>query len=152
LWQQKKRLKEEFLTRYQRAGLPLNMLTLIESEVELENLGPGSMDWIVLDMPCSSVGRLKRSPELKWQLTPQHVEKYAQEQRNIFERALKFLHPNGRIVYITCSFLPNENENQIEYFKMKFGLRMDRQALYLLPSEQNDIDAFFGATLKRLEQ
>ena len=73
----------------------------------------GRMDCVLVDAPCSGTGVWRRRPEAKWRLTPEQLAKRIEEQQDILERCLPMLKPGGRLVYVTCSVLPEENEKQI---------------------------------------
>ena len=68
------------------------------------------MDWIILDVPCSGSGTLRRNPDLKWKFKFSDLENFKDVQRNIFDEAIHFLKDDGKIVYVTCSIFPEENE------------------------------------------
>jgi 16S rRNA C967 or C1407 C5-methylase (RsmB/RsmF family) len=106
----------------------------------------GKMDWVIVDVPCSGTGTLRRNPDLKWKFETMDLEKLMGEQQAIFQEALSYLHPEGHIVYMTCSILPHENEHQIQYFQKTFDLEVVEifQTLPLL----NGMDGFFAAVLK----
>ena len=73
-------------------------------------------DFILIDAPCSGLGTLKRSPDIKWKLSISDIENYCQIQQTLLQDASKLLNKNGRMLYATCSILPQENENQIQRF------------------------------------
>lgn len=70
----------------------------------------GKIDRVLVDAPCSGLGTLRRSPDLKWRQTPQTVEAQAVLQQAILASASRLLKPGGRLVYATCSLLSTENE------------------------------------------
>ena len=76
----------------------------------------GRFDGILLDVPCSNTGVLRRRVDARWRLQPGQIEKLAATQRQILEHALPCLKPGGRLVYSTCSLEPEENEGQIGSF------------------------------------
>lgn len=90
-------------------------------EGALENI-VGKMDKVIIDAPCTGTGTWRRHPDSKWRLTPEQLEKRIGEQAEILEQAAKFMQPEGEIIYITCSVLPQENAEQIEAFIKKTGL------------------------------
>ena len=69
-------------------------------------------------------------------------------QREIVKEALAFLKPGGRLVYATCSLLPEENQRQAEYFLAAHSLEMVGDPLFLLP-EEGGADGFFAAVFKK---
>ncbi len=70
----------------------------------------GKIDRVLVDAPCSGLGTLRRNPGLKWRQTPQSVQELAARQAAILHGAARLLKPGGRLVYATCSLLPEENE------------------------------------------
>ena len=105
------------------------------------------MDWVVVDVPCTGTGTFRRNPDLKWKFEMSDLDNLIQEQREIFHEAIHFLQPNGTIVYMTCSILPQENEEQITYFKQTYGLEIV-ETFQTLPI-QNGMDGFFATALKK---
>lgn len=76
----------------------------------------GKLDRVLVDAPCSGLGTLRRSPDLKWRQTPETVAAQAELQQRILASAARLLKPGGRLVYATCSLLPQENEAVAEHF------------------------------------
>ena len=67
-------------------------------------------DRVLIDAPCSGLGTLRRNPDLKWRQSPQDVAELVLKQQAILDSAARLLKPGGRLVYATCSLLPEENE------------------------------------------
>jgi 16S rRNA (cytosine967-C5)-methyltransferase len=76
----------------------------------------GKIDRVLVDAPCSGLGTLRRSPDLKWRQNPQTVAAQAELQQAILHSAARLLKPGGRLVYATCSLLPAENEAVVAAF------------------------------------
>jgi 16S rRNA (cytosine967-C5)-methyltransferase len=76
----------------------------------------GKLDRVLVDAPCSGLGTLRRNPDLKWRQSPQDVQELAQKQQAILGSAARLLKPGGRLVYATCSLLPDENEAVAQAF------------------------------------
>lgn len=70
----------------------------------------GKMDRVLVDAPCSGLGTLRRSPDLKWRQDAAAVAAFAAQQQDILVQAARLLRPGGRLVYATCSLLEQENE------------------------------------------
>ena len=70
----------------------------------------GKIDRVLVDAPCSGLGTLRRNPDLKWRQDMKAVEEMAAKQAAILQSAARLLKPGGRLVYATCSVLPQENE------------------------------------------
>jgi 16S rRNA (cytosine967-C5)-methyltransferase len=96
----------------------------------------GKIDRVLVDAPCSGLGTLRRSPDLKWRQTPQTVADMAALQRRILDSAVRLLKPGGRLVYATCSLLGAENEAQAEGLTAAHSELMPVPAAGLLASAQ----------------
>ncbi len=70
----------------------------------------GKIDRVLVDAPCTGLGTLRRNPDLKWRQSPQAVDEMAVKQAAILQSASRMLKSGGRLVYATCSVLPQENE------------------------------------------
>ena len=70
----------------------------------------GKMDRVLVDAPCSGLGTLRRNPDLKWRQSPKDVAELVVKQQAILTSAARLVKPGGRLVYATCSVLPEENE------------------------------------------
>ena len=76
----------------------------------------GKIDRVLVDAPCSGLGTLKRNPDLKWRQNLKAIEAMAVTQAAILQSAARLLKPGGRLVYATCSLLPQENETIAQAF------------------------------------
>jgi 16S rRNA (cytosine967-C5)-methyltransferase len=76
----------------------------------------GRCDLVFVDAPCSGSGAWRRSPDAKWRMRPGALEQRLKNQVETLEQAAQFVRPGGRLVYVTCSVLRAENEDQIEAF------------------------------------
>lgn len=74
------------------------------------------MDVVLVDAPCTGSGTWRRSPDSKWRLRPNALTKRLEEQRQALAMAAPLVKPGGRLVYVTCSVLPEENEDQVAAF------------------------------------
>ncbi len=70
----------------------------------------GKIDRVLVDAPCSGLGTLRRNPDLKWRQKPQAVQELTEKQLSILQSASRMVKSGGRLVYATCSVLPEENE------------------------------------------
>ena len=77
----------------------------------------GKIDRVLVDAPCSGLGTLRRSPDLKWRQTPETVATQAELQQRILASAARLVKPGGRLVYATCSLLRDENEAVVAAFE-----------------------------------
>ena len=76
----------------------------------------GKIDRVLVDAPCSGLGTLRRNPDLKWRQSLQAVQELTVKQAAILQSAARLVKPGGRLVYATCSVLPEENEAIAEAF------------------------------------
>lgn len=108
------------------------------------------MHTVLVDAPCSGSGTLRRNPDMKWKFDPSLVDRLVQEQRAIVGEALQFLHPKGKLIYATCSIFPQENAEQLLYFKEQYGLEVTQESFQSFPTP-GGMDGFFCATLRRVD-
>lgn len=76
----------------------------------------GKMDMVLLDVPCTGTGTWRRRPDAKWRLSERALQDRIADQARLLDQAVRFVKPGGRIVYITCSMLNDENGDQIAAF------------------------------------
>ena len=76
----------------------------------------GRMDMVLIDAPCTGTGAWRRNPDAKWRMRPGALEQRIKEQVEILDRAVPLLKPGGRIGYVTCSVLDEENGVQVQGF------------------------------------
>lgn len=136
---------KELERRAERAGAKIIQTQLISSSA-IEQL-KNSADLLLMDVPCSGLGTIRRNPDAKWKLSKEFIDTIKQTQHHILSDYSKMLKPGGRMVYATCSILPSENQDQIERFlksNSEFELLEDKK---ILPSQ--GFDGFYMALLKR---
>jgi 16S rRNA (cytosine967-C5)-methyltransferase len=134
-----------------------------ETDAKIKRLA-GKIDRVLVDAPCSGFGTLRRNPDLKWRQTPADIDELTAKQARIVASAATLLKPGGRLVYATCSVLPEENDAIVDAFlathpdfvqrnaaaelaKAEVGLDTGER-LRLLPS-RHGCDGFFAAILER---
>lgn len=152
--------------RFARSGLSNVVSVAIEprNDPRVRRL-QGKAQRVLVDAPCSGLGTLRRSPDLKWRQQPENLEQLRAVQADLLEQAARCLVPGGRLVYATCSLLPEENEAQVEAFLQKHpefslqdageiltdrckNLTFDGPFLKLRP-DQHQTDGFFAAVLHK---
>lgn len=137
---------QEARKRLRKAGIQ-NAQIIHYDDQKLKKLKK-NMDWVLVDVPCSGTGTLRRNPDMKWKFEPSKIPQIQGQQRMIFEKALSFMKPTGFIVYSTCSLLNEENHAQINHFMKTYHLSLAENIFESLPKRQG-MDGFFGAVLKR---
>ncbi len=154
-----------FKPRLKRSGLSNVHPQRIDSErdIKLKRLS-GKINRVMVDAPCSGLGTLRRNPDLKWRQTPESIEELRKKQTAILTAAAKLLKPGGRLLYATCSLLPEENQQIVESFlskhphfsilhcgellaQQKISLPDTGEFLQLSPLHHNT-DGFFAAVLE----
>lgn len=122
----------------------------------------GRMEVVFVDAPCSGTGTWRRHPDTKWRLTPESLALRVSEQDAVLDAGAGFVKPGGRMIYVTCSILPEEDEDRVAAFLGRhddFALSPpDNPALspYLteegymrLTPRASGTDGFFAAVLER---
>jgi 16S rRNA (cytosine967-C5)-methyltransferase len=129
-----------------------NGATIIQSQKVSDEVIEGyqnKADRVLLDVPCTGLGTLKRKPDGKWKLTQERLDTFRTTQAEILESYSKMLKVGGKLVYATCSVLPSENEDQVQSFLAK------QPDNFKLLKEQNirpqeGYDGFYMALLERI--
>jgi 16S rRNA (cytosine967-C5)-methyltransferase len=101
--------------RLKRAGIRNVQVIGADETGKLAGLR-GLMDCVLVDAPCSGSGSWRRKPDAKWRLTARQLSIRVSEQAAVLESATDLVKPGGRLVYVTCSVLPDENGDQVERF------------------------------------
>ncbi|MBJ7484728.1 RsmB/NOP family class I SAM-dependent RNA methyltransferase [Brevundimonas sp.] len=102
--------------RLQRAGVSAELLQLGPNGGGVEDLVEQA-DVVFVDAPCTGTGTWRRKPEDAWRLKPEDVARMHTLQMAIVARAAKLVKPGGRLVYVTCSMLRQENEATMDAFE-----------------------------------
>ncbi len=120
----------------------------------------GRMDVVLVDAPCTGSGTWRRNPDSKHRLRPNALAKRLEEQKQALALAVPLVKPGGRLVYVTCSVLPEENEDQAATFAAAYadfapvGLNADapahqRGAALQMTPLKTGCDGFFVAVFAR---
>ncbi len=146
--------------RSQRAGVRnLQVRSPLHAGV-LDDLA-GRMDLVFVDAPCTGSGTWRRHPDAKWRLTPAQLAHRIAEQDAVLAAASAFVRPGGKLIYVTCSLLAEENEDRVEAFLVGAPdfETAPTSALAVLPLVQEGFlrmtplstgtDGFFVAELRR---
>lgn len=137
---------DELQKRARRAGVGNVESRVIESGKTVKRLA-NTADRLLLDVPCSGLGVLKRNPDAKWKLSMEFIEKIRDLQQHILNDYCDMLKVGGLMVYSTCSILPSENEEQVQRFlsqKQRFQLLAEQ---HIFPSE--GFDGFYMALIEK---
>jgi 16S rRNA (cytosine967-C5)-methyltransferase len=159
--------------RMERAGagtVETRKLEAFDTDAADPNLDDleGRMDCVFVDAPCTGSGAWRRQPEARWQLTPEKLATYQASQAEVLARAARLLRVGGRLVYVTCSVLPSENDAQVDAFLNQFPQFGERDwhknwpddvpqpivpegPRFRLTPATSDTDGFFVSVLERQE-
>lgn len=142
-----------------RIGITNTTCDVIDATIYTENLFE-SADRVLMDVPCSGLGIIRKKPEIKWSKHINNIISIINTQRKIMENASKYVKKGGVMVYSTCTLNKEENEGNIDWFieshpefKMEpvfFGkldnIRYnDNGSITILPNEY--MDGFFIAKI-----
>ena len=109
-----------------------------------------SADRVLIDAPCTGLGVIRRNPDTKWKLQPEFLEKITKTQQEILRSYSKMVKPGGKMVYATCSILPQENNDQVNSF-----LASEEGSMFTLTKEKkifaskSGYDGFYMALLQK---
>ncbi len=154
-----------FKPRLARSGLSNVQPTLIQNErdTHVKRLAR-KIDRVLVDAPCTGFGTLRRNPDLKWRQTAAGIDELTAKQARILAAAATMVKPGGRLVYATCSVLPEENEAIVDAFLAahphfapgnaaaelaRAGVALDTGPTLKLYPHRHGCDGFFAAVLER---
>lgn len=135
--------------RARRNGVHNMETRIIENSKVIKKLHEKA-DRVLLDAPCSGLGVIRRNPDSKWKLQPEFLERIKGVQQDILQRYSKMVKPGGKLVYATCSILPEENTEQVTQF-----LTSEAGENFELTKERNvfasveGFDGFYMALLQK---
>jgi len=139
------------------------MLIAHENDLKVKRLA-GKIDRVLVDAPCSGLGTLRRNPDLKFRQSPQSLAELQQKQTAILASASRLVKKGGRLVYATCSILPEENQDIVQAFLaahpdfvlLPAGAVLQQQKVALemgdyleLRPHLHNTDGFFAAVMER---
>ncbi len=121
----------------------------VKNATEYTTAFNGHYDRILLDVPCTGIGVIRKKPDIKWTRKAEDIDEMVEIQSQILDTCSEYLRTGGRLVYSTCTVFKRENEEQIERFLMKHTEYKLLEKINLYP-HINDTDGFFIAVLQRL--
>lgn len=157
--------------RLKRAGARNVQVLDAGEDSELVQL-ESRFDCVFVDAPCTGSGTWRRRPDTKWRLKPEALETRILEQRSVLSTAQGLVKPGGRLIYVTCSLLVEENEDQMAWFGQEYpafsrilagelwqasdlqiacddaGIAPDATSILLTPA-RHGTDGFFVAAFRR---
>ena len=146
-----------------RLGLDNVRATVYDAREPMESIRM-TMDAVLVDAPCSGLGVLNEKPDIKYRATAESLDALPALQLQILESAAQAVKPGGRLVYATCTVLPQENEDVVSTFlKAHPEFAPDTRANWLpealrdglsdgmltLSPEREDFEGFFIARMTR---
>ena len=123
----------------------------------------GKMDVVFIDAPCTGTGSWRRHPDTKWRLTPEALARRTKDQDAVLDHGATFARPGGRLVYVTCSVLPEEDEDRVAAFLARapgfhvkpvevppeLADRLTPEGYLRLTPRSSGTDGFFVAVLEK---
>lgn len=134
-----------------------------DATINLDMVDHNSCDRVLVDVPCSGLGTLRRCPEIKWRLTPEVLRSNTRLQEKLLNRAGSYVKPGGMLIYSTCSIMPEENEEIVASFLAahpEFNLIfpagverlfLDDRGYFRTFPHHHGTDGFFGAVMEKIQ-
>ncbi|MES2593122.1 MAG: RsmB/NOP family class I SAM-dependent RNA methyltransferase [Bacteroidota bacterium] len=140
----------ELKKRATRAEVRIIETRTIDSSKVVKRL-KDTADRLLLDVPCSGLGVLRRNPDSKWKLNLEEIERVKKIQREILSSFSDITKVGGKMVYATCSILPSEGEDQVKWFLDQVGEKWNLLGEKRYSPEVYHADGFYMALLERLK-
>lgn len=140
---------EELQKRARRNGIHIIETRTVDSTKVVKRL-EGSADRVLLDVPCTGLGVLRRNPDTKWKLSIDRVRELMEIQRDILDRYSRMTKVGGELVYSTCSILPSENDTIVEKF-LESNTNWEKLEAHICFPHKTGYDGFFMARLRRVK-
>lgn len=146
----------------QRLGVDILTTRVLDMSLGATAGLKAACDGVLLDVPCSGLGTLRRNPEIKWRIVADDLQHIADLQKKLLSCAAECVRPGGRLVYVTCSVMPEENEDIIaDFLFRRVDFRRSQlpaaipvsmistEGCFKTRPDRHGTDGFFGAVLKR---
>src|ERR1035437_788633 len=140
----------ELKKRATRADVRIVETRAIDSSKVTKRL-KDTADRLLLDVPCSGLGVLRRNPDSKWKLNLEEIERVKIIQREILTNFPEIIKVGGKMVYATCSIFPSEGEEQIKWFLKQVGDKWNLLGEKRYSPEVYHADGFYMALLERMK-
>lgn len=144
----KEKKLQELKKRSTRANVKIVETKTIDSTKTIKRL-KDTADRLLLDVPCSGLGVLRRNPDSKWKLNPEEIERVKKIQQEILTTFSDMTKVGGKMVYATCSILPSEGEEQIKWFLKEVGDKWEFIGEKRYSPDVYHADGFYMALLER---
>ncbi|MCP1385768.1 RsmB/NOP family class I SAM-dependent RNA methyltransferase [Runella salmonicolor] len=138
---------EELRRRARRNGVS-NVETRVIEPKTIKRLRD-TADRVLLDVPCSGLGVLRRNPDSKWKMKPDFLTQIRQTQYEILTSYSQMVKPGGKLVYATCSILPSESEEQVKRFLAEQGAKWQLLEEARTSPARDGFDGFYMACLTK---
>ncbi|MCE6993167.1 RsmB/NOP family class I SAM-dependent RNA methyltransferase [Dyadobacter sp. CY323] len=138
----------ELVKRAHRNGVTNLQTMLIDSEDSIKSLSE-TADRVLLDVPCSGLGVLRRNPDSKWKLKPEFLNSIRNVQGQILSTYCRMVKKGGKLVYATCSILPSESEDQVQLFLKENVKKWKLVSEHRTSVAHDGFDGFYMALLER---
>lgn len=140
---------EELENRANRAGVTCIKTLHYKNKKDLQKISNWSSK-LLLDVPCSGTGVIRRDVDIKWKLNPKILAYTIDLQREILDTYSSLLKPGGILIYATCSILTSENEDQVYKFLNRNNTLFELQKQKRLSPMNDDSDGYYVAVLKKI--
>ena len=154
------RRMKDIIPRAERAGVRNLQVRTPLNRDPLKDL-VGKMDLVFVDAPCTGTGTWRRHPDTKWRLSPDQLQRRMNEQDAVLRQASAYVKPGGRLVYVTCSLLAEEDEDRVAALVEEGGFAVrpielpsaqafrTPEGFIRLAPHRACTDGFFAAVLER---
>ena len=139
---------EELRKRARRAGCHNVRTRLVTGTKDYKRM-KGKAHRVLLDVPCSGLGRLRRNPDIRWKLSREDLERLRGLQADILDRYCMLTRSGGRLAYASCSVLPSEGEGQISRFLEEHSEDFELVKERRMWPDETGFDGFYIGILER---
>lgn len=139
----------ELKLRARRNSVDIIETKLIDSSKVIKRMAE-TADRLLLDVPCSGMGVIRRNPDAKWKISAEEIARLQVLQQEILSGYSGMVKKGGLMVYATCSILPSENEKQVQKFLAAQGDAWSLVKEIHIRPDREGYDGFYGALLKRV--